>query len=377
MTFDPSIHNHSKKPENTMGLHDSAPDTQPISTGSNSLFLEALVDAIEDGSINNSTHAQNFSNNGVNTRLPSLSSLTSSLQNSPRNTTLPYYNIYGVRYKDYMSAYMAYCQAYQYAATMTYHQQRAFANTLPRQYPNSTRIPPMNTNNSAENSRHSYPPIAIKSQDDPPFTGRYGHDDLVKAYSRPKPPGVVQHIPNTPVNNSSDDALRGRENDMSDSENSDDPQDTINGDEESSDSMNLSTSDRSMMVHESNQDTQRRAHKFAERRRRNEMRQLFEQLKDLLPNIPQSEKQKLSKWDVLSQTVNTIDALLHKKALLISKKNYLIPRIKSQSIDASSIISSESIDFAKEAGKESDKQLDNEEKKSPCLDTLVTIVNSP
>lgn len=90
---------------------------------------------------------------------------------------------------------------------------------------------------------------------------------------------------------------------------------------DSSDSMNM-IFDESMATRESNQDIQRRTHKFAESKRRNEMKKLFEQLKALLPNSTQSERHKLSKWDILSQTVNIIDSLIRKKALLISKKNY-------------------------------------------------------
>lgn len=365
----PSIDSLHTETESTKGLNNSFSDTQTTSTSPRGLFLEALVDAIDDKPLDSATQSHIMQNNIANVKLPSLSSLTSSIQNISNPNVLSQSIMDEYKYKDYMTAYTAYCQAYQYAATMAYHQQRAFANTFPRPYSH-----PINQVNNT-NHRQLYPPIAIRPQDDPPFTGRYGHDDLVKAYSRTKPPINNQYIQNASnINSPIDDAHASSSNNMSDSENSDDQHDSIN-DEDSSDSMNM-VSDGSMTTRESNQDIQRRTHKLAERKRRNEMKKLFEQLKTLLPNSTQSERHKLSKWDILSQTVNTIDSLIRKKALLTSKKNYLVPRvIKLQSVDNPSLIIDENINSVHISDLKGPEM--RNDKKISCLDALAAIVNSP
>lgn len=360
----------SAKPDNRF------PNDQNVSDGTQRLFLEALADAIEDKIPNGVTQTQTLPNSGANVRLPSLSSLTYSIQ--PPRTTAPQDPLYGPKYKEYIAAYTAYCQAYQYAAAMAY--QRAFTNTMPHAYPHPQQPNSSNTSVHPRDPRQAYQPIAIKPQDDPPFTGRYGHDDLVKAYSRPKIPANEQQSPTTPSSGASNDAHTSGGNN-SDSESLAD-RDDVNDDEYSSDSIHFMTNDGSASPEPqplSYHDTQKRAHKLAERRRRNEMKRLFEQLRDLLPDIPNFEKQKLSKWDVLSQAVSTIDVLLRKKAALISKKNYLAPRIaKSPPIDDSILISDENIDSCNVNIEQSVSDPSRQARsRKPCLDALAAIVDSP
>lgn len=52
------------------------------------------------------------------------------------------------------------------------------------------------------------------------------------------------------------------------------------------------------------------SHKLAERQRRKEMKDLFDDLKDLLPNLEQDkDKGKISKWEVLSKAIDHIHAV--------------------------------------------------------------------
>lgn len=69
-------------------------------------------------------------------------------------------------------------------------------------------------------------------------------------------------------------------------------------------------------------DTQKEQHKIAERKRRRDMKELFEELRACLPSSG-----KLSKWEVLEKAVDFIDYLTETQAELSKKKTELLSNI--------------------------------------------------
>ena len=81
------------------------------------------------------------------------------------------------------------------------------------------------------------------------------------------------------------------------------------------DSRRSSTSSRS--------EDHRLSHKLAERKRRKEMKDVFGDLKDVLPpGVPKS-----SKWEILNEASITIDDLLAHEQALLNQRNLLLKRI--------------------------------------------------
>ena len=69
------------------------------------------------------------------------------------------------------------------------------------------------------------------------------------------------------------------------------------------------------------------SHKLAERQRRKEMKDLFDDLRDLLPNLEQDkDKGKISKWEVLSKAIDHIHAVNSTQNELIAE----LSRCRSQ-----------------------------------------------
>lgn len=69
------------------------------------------------------------------------------------------------------------------------------------------------------------------------------------------------------------------------------------------------------------------SHKLAERQRRKEMKELFDDLKDLLPNLESDkDKGKISKWEVLSKAIDHINAVNTTQNELIAE----VSRCRSQ-----------------------------------------------
>lgn len=67
----------------------------------------------------------------------------------------------------------------------------------------------------------------------------------------------------------------------------------------------------------------RLSHKLAERKRRKEMKDVFDDLKDVLPpGVPKS-----SKWEILNEASSTIDDLLSQEQALLIQRNQLLKRI--------------------------------------------------
>lgn len=67
----------------------------------------------------------------------------------------------------------------------------------------------------------------------------------------------------------------------------------------------------------------RLSHKLAERKRRKEMKDVFDSLKDSLPpGVPKS-----SKWEILNEASATIDDLLAQEQALLNQRNELLKRI--------------------------------------------------
>lgn len=257
----------------------------------------------------------------------------------------------------------------------------------------------------ASTTRHALPPLAIKSDSQPPFTGRYGHDDLAKAYdcypptatgstlemrrsmeTKPVPgdhammPHIKQaHDHVVPMANAKSPMAKHKmmtkkHSDMDDSEDdstndsgSDDDDDDDHdhneeshhrGDDYSNEGerasplsstraitqtlkTHIGTSGKLELSHPGatvslpqipfNQHyAQRKAHKLAERKRRREMKRLFDSLRGLLPAVGGNNvdaKVKLSKWEILNGAVDVIDALVRKQNMLLSKRGYLLPRL--------------------------------------------------
>ena len=71
----------------------------------------------------------------------------------------------------------------------------------------------------------------------------------------------------------------------------------------------------------------RLSHKLAERKRRKEMKDIFDNLKDVLaPGVPKS-----SKWEILNEASGTIDDLLAQEQALLTRRNELLKRINDSS----------------------------------------------
>lgn len=71
----------------------------------------------------------------------------------------------------------------------------------------------------------------------------------------------------------------------------------------------------------------RLSHKLAERKRRKEMKDVFDNLKDVLPpGVPKS-----SKWEILNEASSTIDDLLTQEQALLNQRNELLKRINDTS----------------------------------------------
>ena len=71
----------------------------------------------------------------------------------------------------------------------------------------------------------------------------------------------------------------------------------------------------------------RLSHKLAERKRRKEMKDIFDNLKDVLaPGVPKS-----SKWEILNEASGTIDDLLAQEQALLARRNELLKRINDSS----------------------------------------------
>jgi hypothetical protein len=71
----------------------------------------------------------------------------------------------------------------------------------------------------------------------------------------------------------------------------------------------------------------RLSHKLAERKRRKEMKDVFDNLKDALPpDVPKS-----SKWEILNEASSSIDDLLTKEQALLNQRNQLLKRINDTS----------------------------------------------
>lgn len=67
----------------------------------------------------------------------------------------------------------------------------------------------------------------------------------------------------------------------------------------------------------------RLSHKLAERKRRKEMKDVFDDLKNALPpGVPKS-----SKWEILNEAAATIDDLLAQEQALLNQRNQLLKRI--------------------------------------------------
>lgn len=70
----------------------------------------------------------------------------------------------------------------------------------------------------------------------------------------------------------------------------------------------------------------RLSHKLAERKRRKEMKDVFDSLKDALPpGVPKS-----SKWEILNEASAVIDDLLAQEQALLTQRNQLLKRINNQ-----------------------------------------------
>lgn len=70
----------------------------------------------------------------------------------------------------------------------------------------------------------------------------------------------------------------------------------------------------------------RLSHKLAERKRRKEMKDVFDNLKDSLPpGVPKS-----SKWEILYEASVVIDDLLAQEQALLNQRNQLLKRINNQ-----------------------------------------------
>jgi hypothetical protein len=84
---------------------------------------------------------------------------------------------------------------------------------------------------------------------------------------------------------------------------------------DSQNSRRSSTSSRS--------DDHRLSHKLAERKRRKEMKDIFDNLKNALPpGVPKS-----SKWEILNEASITIDELLAQEQALLERRNQLLKQI--------------------------------------------------
>lgn len=71
----------------------------------------------------------------------------------------------------------------------------------------------------------------------------------------------------------------------------------------------------------------RLSHKLAERKRRKEMKDIFDNLKDVLaPGVPKS-----SKWEILNEASGTIDDLLAQEQALLNQRNELLKKINDSS----------------------------------------------
>lgn len=71
----------------------------------------------------------------------------------------------------------------------------------------------------------------------------------------------------------------------------------------------------------------RMSHKLAERKRRKEMKDVFDGLKDVLPpGVPKS-----SKWEILNEASGTIDDLLAQEQALLNQRNQLLKKINESS----------------------------------------------
>jgi hypothetical protein len=307
--------------------------------------LGALVDAIEDtdkfGSIQkllpsladaiaNPTKGSSETGPKESTiKLPPLSSMwcpDSSSSLSSENAGLdPYYgSLDSSKLKDYMTAYAAYYQAYRYA--LAYQQTQkpspiyprpptissAFINPKER---NSSDVP---VNSGSHAPRAIFPPVAARPVEEPLSYGRYGHDDLLKAHSRPKRDGSEA------ISNDIDASKKQKMQ----SEPSNEDSDSAEEDEAEDEEQDLDRDSNESQL----QQAQRRAHKFAERKRRREMKKMFDQLKSLLPGLAGFERQKLSKWDILSNAVDAIDDLVQKRTVLMSKKQHLVSLLQSLNV---------------------------------------------
>lgn len=70
----------------------------------------------------------------------------------------------------------------------------------------------------------------------------------------------------------------------------------------------------------------RLSHKLAERKRRKEMKDVFDNLKDALPRgVPKS-----SKWEILNEASNTIDELLAQEQALLHQRNELLKHLNNK-----------------------------------------------
>lgn len=97
--------------------------------------------------------------------------------------------------------------------------------------------------------------------------------------------------------------------------------DGVQADSSIIDSRRLSSSSRS--------EDHRISHKLAERKRRKEMKDVFDNLKDALPpGVPKS-----SKWEILNEASTTIDNLLAQEQALLHQRNQLLKQINDSSRD--------------------------------------------
>ena len=73
----------------------------------------------------------------------------------------------------------------------------------------------------------------------------------------------------------------------------------------------------------------RLSHKLAERKRRKEMKDVFDGLKDVLPpGVPKS-----SKWEILNEASVAIDDLLEQEQALLNQRNELLKKINDKRTD--------------------------------------------
>ena len=68
----------------------------------------------------------------------------------------------------------------------------------------------------------------------------------------------------------------------------------------------------------------RQSHKIAERKRRREMKDIFDALRDCLP----IDRRKHSKWEILNEAVDIIDDLIESEEALIKQKAALLKEIE-------------------------------------------------